>query len=248
MNEIKKKIAYFSVIFCCMAGMTSCETDYLAYDVNLKDGIYFDTDSLNYQFGMQKGEQFEYSIPVHVMGTPKNYDREFRVELIDSATSAKPDLHYELPTSFTVPANAVSGNITLLLHRYLDPNLAQEPLTITFKLIENDHFQLVMGDICKLEFSDTELPRPRWWSEWYFGPYSQMLMMDILNAYWDLEATRPLLFDRIVAEYGRDLEWAYSFPYQQEIAFIKYIITPVYAYYLENPHPNVAVPDPATLL
>lgn len=73
-------------------------------------------------------------------------------------------------------------------------------------------------------------------------------MMDILNNYWALEETHPLLFERIAAEYGRNLERAYSFPYQQEIAFIKYIITPAYEYYKEHPHPKVDIPEPATLV
>ena len=134
------------------------------------------------------------------------------------------------------------------MHRYLDPEITQHPFVIKMKLVENDDFRLVMGNECKLEFSDTELPRPRWWSERHFGPYSQMLMMDIYNYYWDLETTHPLLFERIVEEYGRNLEKAYSFPYQQEIAFIKYVITPAYEYYQAHPHPKVDIPDPSTLL
>lgn len=238
----------FVVVVMSMAGLYSCSTDYMAYDVELKDGIYFASDSLNYQFGMQKGEDFAYDMTVRVLGTPKNHDRVFGVELVADETTAKEGLHYELSKSFIIPANKIIGKISFVLHRYLDPEITQHPFVIKMKLVENDDFRLVMGNECKLEFSDTELPRPRWWSERHFGPYSQMLMMDIYNYYWDLETTHPLLFERIVEEYGRNLEKAYSFPYQQEIAFIKYVITPAYEYYQEHPHPKVDLPDPSTLL
>ena len=51
----------------------------MAYDVELKDGIYFASDSFNYQFGMQKGEDFAYDMTVCVLGTPKDHDRVFGV-------------------------------------------------------------------------------------------------------------------------------------------------------------------------
>ena len=190
----------FVVVVMSMAGLYSCSTDYMAYDVELKDGIYFASDSLNYQFGMQKGEDFAYDMTVRVLGTPKDHDRVFGVELVADETTAKEGLHYELSKSFIIPANKIIGKISFVLHRYLDPEITQHPFVIKMKLVENDDFRLVMGNECKLEFSDTELPRPRWWSERHFGPYSQMLMMDIYNYYWDLETTHPLLFERIVEE------------------------------------------------
>ena len=52
----------FVVVVMSMAGLYSCSTDYMAYDVELKDGIYFASDSLNYQFGMQKGEDFGFNL------------------------------------------------------------------------------------------------------------------------------------------------------------------------------------------
>ena len=69
----------FVVVVMSMAGLYSCSTDYMAYDVELKDGIYFASDSLNYQFGMQKGEDFAYDMTVRVLGTPKDHDRVFGV-------------------------------------------------------------------------------------------------------------------------------------------------------------------------
>ena len=79
----------FVVVVMSMAGLYSCSTDYMAYDVELKDGIYFASDSLNYQFGMQKGEDFAYDMTVRVLGTPKDHDRVFGVELVADETTAK---------------------------------------------------------------------------------------------------------------------------------------------------------------
>lgn len=248
MKTMKQNIIIPILTWMCIMGLSSCHTDYMDYDVKMKDGIYFTSDSVNYQFGMQVGEDFKYAIAVRMLGTPKEYDRKFGVELVKEETTAKEGLHYELIDTFVIPANTVIGNVSFILHRYLDPEITKKTFTIKMRLLENESFRVVMGKECKLEFSDTELPRPRWWSDYHFGPYSQMLMMDIMNNYWALETTRPLLFERIASEYGRNLEKAWSFPYQQEIAFIKYIITPAYEYYKEHPHPKVDIPDPSTLM
>lgn len=245
---MKQNILIPILMLISMIGISSCDTDYMDYDVNLKDGVYFTTDSVNYQFGMRVGEDFKHAIAVRILGTPKDYDRKFGIELVEEETTAKTGLHYELIDTFVIPANMVVGKVSFILHRYLDPEITKKTFTVKMRLVENENFRLVMGNECKFEFSDTELPRPRWWSERHFGPYSQMLMMDILNNYWALELTHPLLFDRIVATYGRNLERAYSFPYQQEIAFIKYIIAPAYEYYKEHPHPKLEIPDPSTLM
>ena len=116
------------------------------------------------------------------------------------------------------------------------------------RLQENENFRLVMENECKFEFSDKEMPKPKWWLESVFGPYSQLLMIDILNSYWELEETRPLFYERIVAAYGKNLEGGTEiggFPYQQKRGFIKYVVTPVYEYYLEHPHEGIDIPDPA---
>lgn len=58
MKVLAQNYIKFVIVLMCMTGLYSCSTDYMAYDVELKDGIYFTSDSLNYQFGMQKGEDF----------------------------------------------------------------------------------------------------------------------------------------------------------------------------------------------
>ena len=120
----------FVVVVMSMVGLYSCSTDYMAYDVELKDGIYFASDSLNYQFGMQKGEDFAYDITVNMLGTPKDHDRVFGVELVADETTAKEGVHYELSKSFIIPANRIVGKISFVLHRYLDPEITQRPFVI----------------------------------------------------------------------------------------------------------------------
>lgn len=248
-----RNIVNWGLICFCLCGLHACHTDYLDYDTGLKDGVYFTSDSVHFQFGMNKGEDFNYNIAVRILGLPKNHDRAFDVEWIEEGTTAKKGLHYDLPEDLVIPAGQTAGNISFVLHRYLDPELAEKPFVIKMRLKENENFRVVMLDSCKFEFSDEEMPRPVWWSEHYLGPYSQLLMIDILNSYWDLEETRPALFERIAAMYGRNLLGWYDdpkgsqypqFPVQQRVAFVKYVITPVYEYYQEHPHEGIDIPEP----
>lgn len=240
-----KLLSHWTTALLVTTLLCSCHTNYLDYDTDMKDGLYFSQDSINYKFGMGKGEDFDYLINLTVLGQPRDYDREFSVELIEEESTAQVGLHYEIEENFIVKAGNIVGGIPLVLHRYKDPQITEQKFVLKFRIIENNNFRPVMATKCIFEFSDEEIERPDWWEERYMGSYSQMLMMDILNSYWELEYTHPLLFERIVEEYGRNFEKALSFPYQQQIAILKYVLTPVYQYYQEHPHPRVNMPDPS---
>ena len=162
MKRMKRNSILPILVLTSIMGISSCSTDYMAYDVGLKDGIYFITDSVNYQFGMN-------AIAVRLLGTPKHYDRKFGIELVEEETTAEEGLHYKLIDTFVIPADMVIGKVSFILHRYLDPELTKRAFVVKMRLVENENFRLVMNDECKLEFSDTELLRPRWWSERHFG-------------------------------------------------------------------------------
>ena len=248
MNRLKYNYMFLLYMLLAVVGMSSCDTDYMDYDTGMKDAVYLTSDSLNFQFGMNKGEEYLYQIPVRLLGMPSDVDRHFSAVLVKDSTTAKEDLHYTLDTNFVIPAGSTIGYIKVNLYRYKDREMAEHPVVIRMQLQENDNFRVVIQDNCDFWFSDTELPRPRWWSENHFGPYSQMLMIDLLNYYWELEETHPLLYERIESMYGREFELALSFPYQQEVAIIKYMVTPAYEYYKEHPNDRVDIPDPSTLL
>ena len=100
MKRMKRNSILPMLVLTSIMGISSCSTDYMAYDVGLKDGIYFITDSVNYQFGMKVGEDFNYAIAVRLLGTPKHYDRKFGIELLEEETTAKEGLHYKLIDTF----------------------------------------------------------------------------------------------------------------------------------------------------
>lgn len=234
----------------CAVAAYACSPEYMTYDISQQDGVYFSSDSIGFQFGMNTGETYPMSIYVGMLGSPKDYDRTFSVEVVTEETTAVEGLHYTITPTFTVAANAVSGSIPVTLIRYEDPELAQHPFVLTLRLKDNDNFRVVMKEKIKLEFSDEEMPRPYWWQDRFLGPYSQLLMIDILHYYWAMEETHNALYKRMVAGYGREFQGGsigMGFPYQFQIAFIKYVITPAYEYYLEHPNEKVNLPDPQTL-
>lgn len=244
------KTVRWGLLLSLFFALYSCQNDYRMYDSEIKDCVYFvGSDSVDFKFGMSKGEIALYEIPVGIIGMPKDYDRKLGIEIIRETTTAVAGKHYDIiDTTLVVKAGKVGTTIAVNLYRYMDTLMVDSIFTLNIRLMENESFRINMAGKLKLSFSDTEMPQPRWWDDGHFGPYSQMLMLDVFYYYWQLEETHPALFDRIVAEYGRNLEKAFGFPYQQEIAFIKYIITPMYEYYQAHPNAKVEVPDPATLL
>ena len=109
MKRMKRNSILPILVLTSIMGISSCSTDYMAYDVGLKDGIYFITDSVNYQFGMKVGEDFNYAIAVRLLGTPKHYDRKFGIELVEEQTQAEEGLHYTLIDTLVFPPDMVIG-------------------------------------------------------------------------------------------------------------------------------------------
>ncbi|WP_109700765.1 DUF4843 domain-containing protein [Chitinophaga deserti] len=121
---MKKAIQYTTLLFTCAFALGACEKSELV-DYNQPDMIYvfkdFDSDvkdSASYSFAI-KDESLQYDtvfVPVRIMGTAKDFDREVKWAPVDSLTTAVAGTDYEiLPAK--VPAGAFSANIPVKVLR-----------------------------------------------------------------------------------------------------------------------------------
>lgn len=235
------------MILCC-----ACSRDYLRYDANQMDRIYMiSQDSMIYKFNSVNLQDSMFVGPeIHLMGLPKDYDREIEIELVDSLTTAVKDIHYRLDNKAILKAGELMTHVPLTFYRTRDPELYTKRLTVGFRLKENEYFLLAPGMVSptfRAILTTERVTRPIWWNESYLGPYSEVLYQDFMNQYVSLETTNPVIYKTIENFVGYMFGNSMNSPNvwdTYEYPMVKYIMHPLYDYYQKNPHPDVNIPTP----
>jgi hypothetical protein len=83
----------------------------------------------------------EIPLKISITGPVKDYDRIFHIEVNPDSTTAVLNQHYEaIQRDWTIPAGAISTNITIRLKR--TPDLEETPQTLGLRLIASKDFAL----------------------------------------------------------------------------------------------------------
>ena len=163
-------------------GLASCgeNQDFLYQS---QDNIYFnfeDTASSKIVFSFAYTPEKvadTINIPIKISGIISHEDRFFKLAVVDSATTAEPDLHYKaFNDSYVIPAD--SGTITVPIIIYnKDPELADSTFSLAFTLVPTTDFEVNIVDLIysKISFSN-RLEQPGWWIYWMssLGMYSRV--------------------------------------------------------------------------
>ncbi len=174
------KIRIFLFIVVCSLMMACKKEDKFLYSEDV-DNIYLayeDEKQLTYTFAYTPGiARDTIWVPVKISGKRQNRDRQFALKTVDSATTAKVDLHYEaLKPSYVMPAD--SGNIKVPVILLNAPGLENESVRITFELTGGTDFETRLPKAIRtksLLFSN-RLEMPSWWVYWMgeLGSYSRV--------------------------------------------------------------------------
>jgi hypothetical protein len=173
------------------------------YDTDNANFIQFvdpskDTAELSFMFypTVKTDSAYNYAIPVKILGLAKDVDREYKVTVIDSMTTAEAGKHFEVPTTATFHAGLYEDTLFIKLYRTAD--LLEKKVRLGIRIeYSNDFF---VGEPANSErhliFSDM-LARPAWWTPMllengrydqnsveykFLGPYSDkkyLLLMEV---------------------------------------------------------------------
>lgn len=162
--------------------ISSCskEPDFL-YDSH--DSVYFnfeDTASsrIIYTFAYEPGRvEDTIYLPVKISGKRVSFARNFKIVVVDSATTASPSLHYEaFKESYGIPADSGTLQLPVIIYNK-DPELDVSTVTLAFTLITSDDFLVDFPDKItgRISFSN-RLEQPGWWIYWMssLGSYSRI--------------------------------------------------------------------------
>ncbi|WP_207515361.1 DUF4843 domain-containing protein [Longitalea luteola] len=148
------------------------------------DNIYFDLephgykDSILYSFALHPGiEQDTVWVPLKIAGNRVDRQRVYAVKVIDTASTALVNLHYEpLKESYTFSSDSGTAFMPVILYN-TDTMLVDRTFTLSFQLTPTSDFKTDMAPVtARLVFSN-RLEKPIWWNMWLGGYYSQVKHM-----------------------------------------------------------------------
>ncbi|WP_290540489.1 DUF4843 domain-containing protein [Alistipes sp.] len=129
--------------------------------------INFTSDSLYFSFGAEPFSITDTTlrIGVEIIGTPVGYDREFRIGIDASRTTAQAGIHYDpLPSDPVLPAGASAMSLPIRIHRL---RLEDDKVhTLSIYMEECANFKLGVSEYTSLRVCFTNrLDCPNWWNE-----------------------------------------------------------------------------------
>lgn len=152
--------------------MDNISLNYLDRDGNV------DTSSISYSFAESPGKSVDTVwIPVKVAGKRISTDRKFILSVVDTATTARVNTHYEaLKPFYIMPADSGRVRVPVIL-KNTDPELANSSVTLKIRLVGGQDFAgLLPIDLrSKRIIYSNRLEQPSWWALWQgnLGPYSR---------------------------------------------------------------------------
>lgn len=168
-----------------------------------KPGLYFgfedDVDSLTFSMLGSITDRDTVRIPLKIMGNAINYDGKFKLEVVESATTAQVGKHYTaLSNSYIFEAGIFVKDFELEVFKS-DPDLEKESKSITLKIIESEDFGIgyTKNSIIKIMITN-QIVKPVYWDmplALYFGAYSKVKHNLIINI---LGHDFPLTLDQAI--------------------------------------------------
>ncbi|OQP64124.1 hypothetical protein A3860_22220 [Niastella vici] len=169
------------ILMAVVVAMTACrKADQITY--HSADNIYFDLDpwglrdSILYTFAYHPNRLKDTVwVPVSISGNRVNKDRYYAVKVVDTATTALPNIHYEpLKDQYKISAGYGWQNMPVVLYN-TDTQMVRRSFSLTIQMVSTDDFGAGFPSLitARLVFSG-KLEKPKWWDMWLGGYYSQV--------------------------------------------------------------------------
>ena len=256
---MKRILKHISLLFLAI-GFYSCNENTFTVDTNFKTGIYFSEDSIKYSFGVTPltVQEHTVNVPVKIMGSPSNQNRLFKIEIIDVGEAVE-GKHFQIQESISVLADSINAVVPI---KILRQELGTSDFRLRFRLVENDHFVPVNEKYKNaVLYFNNNVDRPNWrdWRGQLVWPSSQLgaakaglgwnpvVYIKFIELFRQMKDLAPDKYNAIVAVHGEDLAVInQSWPYDFNQSLTKYVLIPLYQYYMEqNPQLGEVIPRPS---
>lgn len=160
--------------------MTACKKQQIN-SFHGPENLYFDiglegfSDSVLYTFAKFPGKLKDtVFIPVRVVGNrTTDKERTYSVKIIDTATTALPDIHYQpLKDEYVFAPGYGIQHLPVVVYN-TDTNLLKRTVTLALEIVASGDFNADLKNLIttRVVFS-AKLEKPKWWDMWLGGYYS----------------------------------------------------------------------------
>lgn len=217
-------------------------------------GIYFQQDSLYYSFGVTPLDimEYEWQVPLRIMGEPHSQNRVFAVEIDSESTTAQAGVHFRVPERLTVQADSVNAYIPVTIIR---STLGVSDFKLSFILKENEAFVPVNEPFKSTSlYFNNRVERPSWkdfrgqpaWPS-QLGQWNPTTYIKFIELFREIEEKSPTTYYNMVTQFGPDLaNVPFGWPWDYNFTMIKYVLIPMYQYFVEqHPELGITIPRPS---
>ncbi len=161
---MKKYILFFAMVL----GVVSCTKDevdvYSAARYLFFPNSTLGVDTIAFSFSHYPGETSkEVAFPIALTGLPLDEALEYKLELVDSLTTALPD-DYELATPLMFAANLTVDTLRIVCKNVRE-ELKTQKVQVTYRIVANENFSpgLSGKQMVRVVFENIE-SKPLWWN------------------------------------------------------------------------------------
>ncbi|HJF69980.1 MAG TPA: DUF4843 domain-containing protein [Butyricimonas virosa] len=196
----------YILFFLLLAALGSCENDELM-DYNSGHFLQWemaDSDSLEYSFShYPENDELEVKLVLQLKGDLLKKAQNYRIEVVDSLTSALPG-NYRLPEKPLFTPEQVVDTFSFVL---VKSDALSTPVVLTLAIVANDYFMPGMEAYRYARIVFNNVPtKPLWWDdemELYLGTYSplkyeQFILCTKVN---DLSGVDPVTLRKYALEF-----------------------------------------------
>ncbi len=131
--------------------------------------------SFSFHPEVEANGSIEIAVPIEIMGMAKDYDREYKVTVVDTMTTAKQGVHFELPEKCIFRAGQYVDTLFVKLYRKAD--LKTEELKFALRLENSSDFYAGQPEYrTNLFYINDMMSQPEWWdssvNNYFLGYYS----------------------------------------------------------------------------
>lgn len=246
---MKKDVMILRIVFLIIGiiGLMSCEKEPWKWDTSRKDEIYMYKDSMPIIFSEYNDSTWTgVRLLSYLVGMPADYDREFKLEVVDSGTNIPTD--YFKITSSCLKAGKTECFLEVFAMRPSE-EFENGEKHITLKMVENEHFLPVMSKTVYFAiYVRHPSGVPKWWDETIFGKYSEAAYKVYFKFYDKLPLTHPIewnsTFDRVYGTHMALMVDRWVGVYATFLPKLKeYVLIPMFDYCMQNLNSEIEIPQ-----
>ncbi|MCL2561972.1 MAG: DUF4843 domain-containing protein [Rikenellaceae bacterium] len=243
-----------SYISCVLAVVLFCaceDTNYLTYDRNEPNRLYFPKDSIGFIYGFNPDRDVDLLVEVGLIGfTGNSKDTPFTVTVDEERSTAVRGVHYLMPETGHLMRDSVRGWIALDFQR---PQLEKgETYTLVLELTSCDTYQIGLRNRCVIHFGDKVIPPPIWWTTAILDAYNQEKYILLVEYFHAAEMQSAFLFGEISNFWGCNLDEGGTIAiyrtmltdFRYEAFFRTYVLLPMWEYYVQSGDETYRITNP----